>query len=601
MNFIKHKYKSIDYIRIPFRLSSLITTFIIVLRIAISITPMLQILATSFFVDKAISIFNSGSISEIYMPLLLLILSIALTWILSSIFEFCKLKLNLVLDNSLNYSIVQKVSKLKYKHIENSDDIDLISRVNDNCSEKILNGFLNVLDIAQYIIEISSILIIITFKVWWISLLFLIIIPLFLIVSFKAGELDYKAYSEAENKFRRSSYFKDILSSRDSYEERTLFQYSNEVNDMCFDSYEEARKIQYLADKKNYFRSKLTSCLTILLSITIAFVLLNGVNSGKISVGMYIALVTAFFKLIDKMSWELSYTLQQYANNKEYLKDLTSFSNLEEVEEEKNEKDYSNMNEEFNSIEFKNVTFSYPNTNIRILDNLSMKLESNKQYAFVGKNGSGKTTIVKLLTGLYDNYEGEILINGINIKDLNTENLRAYFSIVYQDFAKYSISLKENVLIGKDWKITKNPSKDSLILKTLKELNLENLVDDLKNGLNTKLGKIDEDGVDLSNGQWQRIAIARALLRYSKINILDEPTAALDPISESNIYSLFKNISKNKSTIFITHRLGAARIADEIIVIDNGKVIEQGSHEMLISKSGYYSEMFETQRSWYNE
>jgi ATP-binding cassette subfamily B protein len=177
--------------------------------------------------------------------------------------------------------------------------------------------------------------------------------------------------------------------------------------------------------------------------------------------------------------------------------------------------------------------------------------------------------------------------------------LKALFSVVYQDFAKYQIPMTYSIGIGD----ARNVSSGNISLKSIREaadsLALSEAVSKLPEGLNTPLGRIKETGVDLSGGEWQRVAIARSLVSRAPIHILDEPTAALDPVAESEVYKMFGEISKGKSTVFITHRLGAARLADEILVIADGHVVEQGSHTELINIGGVYAEMFEAQRGWY--
>ena len=214
----------------------------------------------------------------------------------------------------------------------------------------------------------------------------------------------------------------------------------------------------------------------------------------------------------------------------------------------------------------------------------------------MGVNGAGKTTITKLLTGLYDNYEGEIYLNGKNLREYTLAELKGYFTVVYQDFAKYQIEYKDNVKLGDVLR-----DDDGRMVECTRQIGLDGVVDTLHSGADTPLGKVSENGVDLSGGEWQRLAIARSLYSASPMKILDEPTAALDPIAESGIYELFRDITMNKSAIFITHRLGAAKIADKIIVIDGGRVAEFGSHAELIRQGGIYAEMFNTQRGWYEE
>lgn len=594
-------YKVADYIKIPLKVDPITVVIILAIKVFEAFIPCFQVLATSNFVDTAIDIFKNGEKARIYMSLFFIIVLIGLSWISSMILSFVKSHLSLRMNENIRIAVIKKRSVIAYEYIENNDTWDLISRVGENPSEQMLNGFNNLLNILEYLIKIMSLVFIITTQVWWIAIaIVLISIPLFSL-SFKCGKIDYEAFSDSQKYLRKANYLKTILSSRECIEERTLFGYTNSIDKMWFDKYEMARKIEYNAEKRNFIRTKTASTITAFLSMTIALVLLVPIKSGKITVGMYMGLVGATFNLVKKMSWELSNVMQQYAKNKVYLKDLTEFSFLKEVKGSDGLPDVSIQKLPFESIEFKNVHFGYPGTERKILNGLSMRLEKNKQYAFVGKNGAGKTTITKLLTGLYDNYEGVILINGKNIKNFSQEQLKAYFSIVYQDFAKYQITIKDNVLLGNCGQSSWKDKQELLVKNALKSIEIGDYIDNLPNGINTSLGKLLEDGIDLSVGQWQRIAIARTLISNAPINILDEPTAALDPINESKVYSLFKKISKGKSTILITHRLGAARIADEILVIDKGVIAERGSHKELLNKKGIYAEMFEAQRSWYNE
>ena len=204
---------------------------------------------------------------------------------------------------------------------------------------------------------------------------------------------------------------------------------------------------------------------------------------------------------------------------------------------------------------------------------------------------------------MYQDYDGQILINNKDIKLYSLKELKAIFTVVYQDFAKYQVSADDNILLGDISQLNKKLAGESYDMARrgaiLKEIDLEKVIKKLPEGLSTYLGKIKSKGVDLSGGEWQRLAVARALYSPAHVRILDEPTAALDPVAESNVYKMFGRISKGKTTIFITHRLGAARLADEIIVIDGGSVAEKGSHDELIKMDGIYATMFESQKSWY--
>jgi len=217
-----------------------------------------------------------------------------------------------------------------------------------------------------------------------------------------------------------------------------------------------------------------------------------------------------------------------------------------------------------NRIEFRNVTFRYPGTKRDVLKNLNLVIESGKHYAFVGANGSGKTTITKLLTGLYEEFEGDILINNSSIKMYSKEELKSMFAVVYQDFAKYEISLKDNIALG-----NVNGYSIQRFQEAIEESGLIELVQELPRGIDSYIGRIIKDSLDLSGGQWQRIAMARTLVSNASLRILDEPTAALDPVSESRLYENFEKINHGKTTLLISHRLASTKLADVIYVIED--------------------------------
>jgi ATP-binding cassette subfamily B protein len=339
--------------------------------------------------------------------------------------------------------------------------------------------------------------------------------------------------------------------------------------------------------------SKSSSLLLALVSLFVALTLVSPVTTGELSTGMFMGIVSAVFSMVGYLGWQLTDSLEGSAKVAEYMKDLTAFLELDESENALCEPDAEPL--AFQSLEFRNVRFMYPGGEAIIFDGLSFKLEAGLHYAFVGRNGAGKTTITKLLTGLYSKYDGEILVNGQELRTYSAGAVKAMFSVVYQDFAKYYIAMKDNIRVGD----IAGKDLDNRIQEMIRPAHLGELVVELKDGLDTYLGKIKENGQDISGGQWQRIAIARSLLSRAPIKMLDEPTAALDPVSESRIYEEFEQLMDGKTTIFISHRLGSTKLADKILVIDDGKIIERGSHDELMTKAGQYAEMFEAQRSWY--
>jgi len=260
-------------------------------------------------------------------------------------------------------------------------------------------------------------------------------------------------------------------------------------------------------------------------------------------------------------------------------------------------KDISLLKNHNLSIEFKNITFKYPGSEKPIFENFNLKLEANKKYAVVGVNGAGKTTLVKLLTGLYQPDEGQILINGIDSRDFNIDDYFSLFSVAFQDAVVTAFSLKENVTMKPPEEI-----KEEDIVKVLKTANLYEKVQSLPNGISTSLLKeLDTDGTMLSGGETQKLILARALFSDREILVLDEPSAALDPIAEADLYEQYHKMAENKTSIYISHRLSSTKFCDEIIFIENGIISERGSHRELIDLKGKYSEMFEIQSHYYKE
>lgn len=246
-------------------------------------------------------------------------------------------------------------------------------------------------------------------------------------------------------------------------------------------------------------------------------------------------------------------------------------------------------------MEFENVTFRYPGNDKPIINNLSLRIDRGQRIAIVGENGEGKTTMIKLMTRLYDPEEGRILLDGRDLKEYDVEALRKEMGIVFQDFVRYDLSVRENIAAGDISRL----NDDEGLWKACQRSNAFDLVDTFPARLDQMLGRRFDGGVDLSGGQWQRIALARAFLRDAQIVILDEPTAALDPLAESEVFDKFAELTKDRMAIFISHRLSTVRMADRILLLCQGRIAEDGTHEQLLQAEGQYAKLFEIQASSY--
>ncbi|MBE6558108.1 MAG: ABC transporter ATP-binding protein [Ruminococcaceae bacterium] len=248
------------------------------------------------------------------------------------------------------------------------------------------------------------------------------------------------------------------------------------------------------------------------------------------------------------------------------------------------------------TITFEHVSFIYPGTERKVLDDVSFTIRPGETLVLVGLNGAGKTTLLKLLTRLYDPTEGRILLDGQDIRVYEVEDLYRMFGIIFQDFGKYAVTVSENVQFGD---IYKKPDEQA-VMQAAKEADAEDYITRLPDGYNTPLMRIfEENGIELSIGQWQKLAIARAFYSESDVLILDEPTASLDPMAEQEIFNQFDRLRTDKTTIFVSHRLSSATVASKILVLEYGKLIEEGDHRTLMAKQGRYYELFTTQAKRY--
>jgi ATP-binding cassette subfamily B protein len=245
--------------------------------------------------------------------------------------------------------------------------------------------------------------------------------------------------------------------------------------------------------------------------------------------------------------------------------------------------------------EFRNVSFTYPGTERTVLKNFSLTLSPGERIALIGENGQGKTTVVKLITRLYDPTEGQILLDGVDLREYSLEDLHRHIGVIFQDFMRFEMTARENIAVGRVDRPHQQADIESAAHKSL----ADTVVDKLAGGYDQMLGRRFEGGVELSGGEWQKIALARAYLRDAQLLILDEPTAALDARSELEVFERFAELTQGKMALLISHRFSTVRMADRIVVLEGGRLIEEGTHQQLMTHAGVYAGMFEMQAASY--
>ena len=589
---INKNYRSFDALKLALAASPVCMVTDILLSVTQSIMQTGALaLVTADFVDTASAILKGvRPRNDIYLPLVLLLVTLGVTTIIGALIQLASSRIRLKLKLRLTPSVVKIYAALDYKHIENNTSWELISRVSRDPVNSIMEGVEAYIQFLKIMISLASVLILIVTRVWWAAIFILIFSAPMFWLSVRAGRKVYQAGREAEKFNRRTEYLGEVLTGRDNVDERTLFGYSDEINGKWQNQYEAGRKLQLKVTARMFLFIKGSSLLLVLISLLVALTLIGPVLTGKMTAGWFMGIVSAVFGMIQKLGFQMSRSLESISRVGEYMKDLTAFAAMSQTKDALTEPDYEPM--EFKSLEFRNVCFRYPGSERLVLDGMSFKMEAGRHYAFVGKNGAGKTTITKLLTGLFPQYQGEILINGKELREYSASGVKALFSVVYQDFARYYIPLKDNIALG-------DLHRKGNEMEAAHLAGLDETVNSLNHGLDTPLGKIMAGGQDLSGGQWQRVAIARSLNSRAPVKILDEPTSALDPISESLLYRDFERLMLGKTTVFVSHRLGSTKLADEILVIGSGRIIERGTHDELMAANGAYAGMFEAQRGWY--
>ncbi len=386
---------------------------------------------------------------------------------------------------------------------------------------------------------------------------------------------------------RQSEYYKQCLINKTYYKEtKTLGAVPYFIR--CYqEKVNEFNQKQWRVQVKTAVIECGLTLLTYIGYICSFILLTNYLLNGSITIGYFAAIYYSLNKLMDIMKEmvELFGTVYEHANLAGKLYDFL------ELPEFKGEDIIVNSIED---LHLDHISFRYPYTDTNALSDITLDIEKGSHIAIVGLNGSGKTTLVKVIIGLLCPSEGKIYMNGEDTSLWSTKSFTQNISAVFQNFGKYKIKLKENVMLSD----TERKLDDSYIREKLDLVGFNYKQKGISNNLDTMLSK-EFNGIDLSGGEWQRLAIARGIYRIHDMIVLDEPTAAIDPIEEACVYKQFESISKGKTVLVVTHRLGSVKSSDRIIVLHEGRIIEDGSHESLLEQNGFYAKMFLEQSKWY--
>ena len=540
-------------------------------RIVNDILILLQENRCHFILNTHLVILISGVFSEV---------------LLTGVDRYVEIRFDMQITDRLEKEIVRKYRKLDYSCYEDPQTYDSISRISQNPGEKIRMIFWKLCEMVRIIILLIGYLLIFQQASPLLVGIFLLFFPPMLYENYKAGCLWYDLYSRQTADERKIAYYERLLTGKTSLAELKIYQATDYIEKLWKKQSSKLRKEKeetLIRVEKTLLRKSTFSALWYLCS---GGVLLYGVITGRISVSMFLVLFQTILNIVDTVNGLLE-TFGNFSREIQEMSYLHSFFALKNIPERK-----GCIDRTVRRIRFEHVCFSYPNAGTETLHDISFELDLSKSTAIVGENGSGKTTIIKLLCGLYQPTSGRILFDEYDIRNLNNGEIGKAIKVVFQDFFQYELTIRENIGFGNLARI----SHDLELQEVLDAVHLEELK---KLGLDTSLGKLEHEGIDLSRGQWQRLAVGRIFLNDTGYAVLDEPTASVDPVSEYNMYQLFYLLLRSRGSLMISHRLASAKMADHILVLKNGTIAEQGNHTELMKNQELYHELFCRQAEWY--
>lgn len=540
-------------------------------RIVNDILILLQENHFHFILNTHLVIFIAGVFSEV---------------LLTGLDRYVEIRFDMQITDRLEKEIVRKYRKLDYSCYEDPQTYDSISRISQNPGEKIRMIFWKLCEMVRIIILLIGYLLIFQQASPLLVGIFLLFLSPMLYENYKAGCLWYDLYSRQTADERKIAYYERLLTGKTSLAELKIYQATDYIEKLWKKQSSKLRKEKeetLIRVEKTLLRKSTFAALWYLCS---GGFLLYGVITGRISVSMFLVLFQTILNIVDTVNGLLE-TFGNFFREIQEMSYLHSFFALKNIPERK-----GCIDRPVRRIRFEHVCFSYPNAGTETLHDISFELDLSKSTAIVGENGSGKTTIIKLLCGLYQPTSGRILFDEYDIRNLNNGEIGKAIKVVFQDFFQYELTIRENIGFGNLARI----SHDLELQEVLDAVHLEELK---KLGLDTSLGKLEHEGIDLSRGQWQRLAVGRIFLNDTGYAVLDEPTASVDPVSEYNMYQLFYLLLRSRGSLMISHRLASAKMADHILVLKNGTIAEQGNHTELMKNQELYHELFCRQAEWY--
>ncbi|MGF9913686.1 ABC transporter ATP-binding protein [Paenibacillus ehimensis] len=574
--------------------------FILILCINIlrGASPVISLLLLQKLINSIGPAWDTG-FQTVLVPFIWLIAFSVFNEALSLAQNFINKLFETLLSNRITMLIMEKSISLSLSDFENAQVQDALKRAQNEAGHRPYQILQQILSIVTASITLfSTAAMLISWK-WWAAFL-LILIPLTSFYSFlRIGQQEFMLQWNRAPKMRQTWYLSVLLTRDISFKEIKVFQ----LGGYLLGKYHELLR-QFLAEDKRMIKKRLGvgAIFQATQQGVNAFMFLMVLWSAykrEILIG-HVVSYTQAITLTLVSSQNLTQSILSLCQHNLFLQQLFAFLDLQSSDPSARKIEASEASRPattpvIQSVEFRNVSFRYPGSSYPALRNVSFTLQRGETLAIVGRNGSGKTTLMKLLTQLYDSFEGDILINGVSIRDMDCEAFRRKVGVVFQDFVQYEMQVRQNIGFGNAAKM----EEDAELWKAADRAGIAGLIQSMPAGLATQLGRLFDEGQQLSGGQWQRIAIARAFMREAELYVLDEPSSMLDPETELQVFQAFRELVRDRLGIFISHRYSAIRYADQILMMDQGSVVEQGNHQQLMQQNGMYAELYMMQANAY--
>jgi ATP-binding cassette, subfamily B, bacterial len=536
---------------------------------------------------------KSSVLAKLLLYVGLIGVTVLLNNALSSLNSYLSEKLSLKAEDHLSDRLHRKSTTLDLQYYENPDYFDTLHRAQQGAIQRPAAAFKNSTQLLQNSLSLIGMLVLLLTFHWSVSLLLIAAVIPGVVFRLKFSQRLYRWDRSKTSTQRHANYYHFMLTGDYYAKEIRLFQlgplFIKRFHDLRVQLREEKLSI---AQKRTI--AEVGANLATILAVygSFGFMAWRAVY-GFITIGDLVMYYQAFQRGLNYFKTLLTNAAGLYEDSL-YLSNLFEFLSLKAtVKEPENPLPIFKTIEK--GISVQDLSFSYPASDRDVLREVSFQVQPGEHVALVGENGAGKTTLIKLLCRLYDPTTGSISIDGVDARSFQSHELRRQISVVFQDFVRYHLRVKDNIRFGN----TELDENDARIIESAKASDIDEVIRSLPQGYDTTLGKMFEHGEELSIGEWQKIALARAFLRDVQIIILDEPTSALDAKSEFEIFKKFQELARGKTAFLISHRLSTAKLADRILVLNKGSIAEDGSHDELIKQNGIYTRMFQMQSQYY--